>query len=344
MEEKKPEQAATSLEAPPDQAASTPPASGGADGAASDQPDSASGIVDATSGSAAAAPPPKKRSPLKAFLHKFNIYLLLFGLLVAIGASVSALMILNGKKAPPSPTVVNKNLTPEDLKQLANSNATVGDTGQTLTVQGNAIFTGQVLVRNDLSVAGNIKLGGSLSAQNFTASGTSNLSNTQAQTLQVAETTTLQGTVTVQHDLNVGGAASFSGPVNAGQITATDLILSGNATLQVPNHVSFDGPPPVRTSFSGGVLGAGGTASVDGSDSTGTINVSTGANPGTGCFISIRFHLPFAKTPHVLISPVGDGSGNTGYYVTRTTTGMSLCFSNAAPSHKVFGYDYFITD
>ena len=287
--------------------------------------------------------PPKKVSKFKRTLKRINVYLLLFLLILVIGAVVSVVSYLNSKKAPKNPAIATQTLTPDTLKQLANSDATVGDTGQTLTVQGNAIFSGQVLIRSNLNVAGTITLGGPFSVSALTVSNSANLQNTQTNTLQVANGSTFQGTVTLQHDLNVGGATSFSGPVTAGQITVTKLIMSGNAQLSVPNHIAFPGASPSR-STNPSVLGAGGTASVNGSDTTGTVSINTGNSPSAGCFATINFTRPFASTPHVMVSPVGAGAGQTQYYVNRSTSSFSICTASPAPGNQAFAFDYFITD
>ncbi len=287
--------------------------------------------------------PTRKQSALKRFLKRFNVYLLLFILVVVIGAVISVVGYLNSKKQPATPTIKTQTLSANALKQLANSNATVGDSGQTLTVQGNAIFSGQVLVRSNLDVAGTIQLGGTLSIPNLTVSNSSNLNTTQTNTLQVAQGSTFQGTVTIQHDLNVGGAATFSGPITASQITVTSLIMSGNAQLEVPNHIAFPGASPGRQFFSN-VLGSGGSASIDGSDTTGTVNVNTGSGPSAGCMVTLTFNRPFATTPHVLITPVGSAAGQTQFYVNRSKTSFSVCTDNAPPANAIMAYDYFITD
>jgi cytoskeletal protein CcmA (bactofilin family) len=285
---------------------------------------------------------PKQPSAVKKSLRKFNIYLLMFLLVMSIGVVVSVVGYLNSKKPPKLPTIANQELTADTLKQLANSDATVGSSGQTLTVQGNAVFAGQVLVRSDLNVAGNIQLGGVLNVPTLTVSGKTNLADTQINTLQVASTTTLQGTVTVQKDLNVGGTAAFSGPVVAGTITASKIIMSGNGQLQIPNHLSFPGATPART-LNAALLGTGGSATLGGSDTSGTINVNTGNGPSAGCFMTVKFNVPYATTPHVIISPVGLGAALSQYYVERSTTGFSVCSANAPPANQPFAYDYFIT-
>jgi cytoskeletal protein CcmA (bactofilin family) len=283
------------------------------------------------------------RPPKKGLLKKFNVYLLLFIFILIIGGVVSIASYLNSKKPISLPELANQQLTPDTLKQLANSDATVGDTGQTLTVQGNAVFAGQVLVRSNLNVAGTIQLGGALTAPSLTVSGTSNLNDTQINNLQVAGTSTLQGSLTLQKDLNVAGATSLNGPVVASQITVTKLILSGNAELQVPNHIAFTGATPGRT-VNQPLLGNGGSASINGSDTTGTISVNSGSS-GTqaGCFMTVTFNTPYATTPHVLVSPIGAGAGQMQYYVTRDTKSFSLCTANPAPTGQAFGFDYFIT-
>jgi len=92
------------------------------------------------------------------------------------------------------------------------------------------------------------------------------------------------------------------------------------------------------------VLGNGGTLSIDGSDTTGTINVSTGNNPTAGCFGRITFNVKFTNKPHVIVSPIGGAAGQTQFYVDRDTSGFSICTVNAAPANQVFAYDYFVTN
>jgi cytoskeletal protein CcmA (bactofilin family) len=227
------------------------------------------------------------------------------------------------------------------LKSLANTDATVGNTAQTLTIQGSAVINGQTLARSNLNVAGNIQTGGSIQTPSITVSGQSNLGTTQINTLQVASTTSIQGTTTVR-DLNVSGAASFSGPITASQITVTRLILSGNASLEVPNHISFTGSTPSRTT-NATVLGNGGSANISGSDTAGTININSGNNPTPGCYITVRFNQSFPRQPRVMVSPVGSAAGQLQYYVNRDSNGFSLCSVNAAVNNQSFAFDYFVT-
>ncbi|MFA5172698.1 MAG: hypothetical protein WC426_14140 [Sulfuriferula sp.] len=287
-------------------------------------------------------PGAKKASPIKEFFHKINLYFLIFVLLVVIAAVVAAVNYLNSTKAPVEPNIATQSLSQDALKQLANTDATVGDASKTLTIQGNAIITGQTLMRGNLNVAGNFQTGGSITAPNITISGTSNLGTAQINNLQVATNTAIQGSTTLR-DLNVAGTSSFSGAMTASQITVTKLILSGSGTLQLPNHLSFSGPSPGRSFIGSGILGSGGSVSLNGSDTSGTINMNTGNSPnGSGCIVRINFQQTFSSQPRVIISPVGSAAGSMDYYVDRNTTGFSLCTNTTPAANKVFAFDYFV--
>lgn len=288
------------------------------------------------------APVEKKVSPIKKFFRKVNLYFLIFMLLVVVAGVITAVNYLNSQKEAPEPTIETQKLNEEALKKLANSDTTVGNTSQTLTIQGNTIIAGQTLLRGNLNVAGNIQSGGSLQAPSLTISGQANLGTTQANSLQVATNAAVQGSTTLR-DLSVAGTSSFSGAVTASQITVTRLTLSGNAVLQIPNHISFTGPTPGRT-INAGVVGSGGSVSISGSDTAGVVNINTGGGPTPGCFARINFQQAFTNQPRVIISPVGAAAGQTQFYVDRNTTGFSICTVNAAPANQVFSFDYFVTN
>ena len=291
---------------------------------------------------ASAAGGVKKPSALKRFLRRANVYFLAFLLILVITGVVTAVFYLNSQKPASEPNLTTQPLTQDALKQLANTDASVGDTNQTLTIQGNAIIAGQTLIRGALNVAGNIQTSGSIQGSSITISGNANLGATQVNSLQVATNAAVQGSTTLR-DLSVAGRASFSGAVTASDLTVSRLTLSGNAVLTIPNHISFTGPSPGRT-INAGVLGGGGSASVNGSDTTGTVNVNTGNSPSSGCFVRINFQQAFSNQPHVLVSPVGSSAGQLNFYVERDKTGFSICSTNAATANSAFAFDYFVTN
>lgn len=284
----------------------------------------------------------KKPSKIKRFFRKINLYFLVFLMLVVIAGVYTAVNYINSQKEPEVPDIATQELTQEALEQLASNDASLGDSSQTLTIQGNAIINGQTLTRGNLNVAGNFQSGGDIQGANITIPGSANIGEAQVNSLQVASNVAIQGNTTVR-DLSVSGGATFGGAVTAPQITVTNLVLSGNASLEVPNHIRFTGPAPSR-SINPGVLGSGGSASVDGSDTAGTVNINTGGSPATGCFVRINFNQRFSNQPHVIISPVGTAAGQTQYYVDRDQAGFSICTSAPAPAHQAFAFDYFVTN
>jgi cytoskeletal protein CcmA (bactofilin family) len=292
------------------------------------------------SGQPEEAPATKKTSSIKEFFRKVNVYFLGFILLIIIAAIVAIVTYLNSKKVPTPPNIATQELTEDALKQLANTDASVGDTSQTLTIQGNAVIAGQTLMRGNLNVAGNFQSGGSIQGPSLTISGTSNLGETQINSLQIAGALAVQGGTTMR-DLNVAGTSTFSGAMTASQITVTRLIMSGNASLEIPNHISFTGPAPSR-SINSGVLGAGGSASIDGSDTSGTLNINTGNNPSAGCFVQVTFNQRFSNQPHIIISPASAAAGRTQYYTERNNAGFSVCAATPAPANQVLTFDYFV--
>lgn len=282
----------------------------------------------------------KKESSIKRLYRKVNIYFLIFVLVVAIGGVITIVNYINSQKDPEAPTLATQDLTEEQLRSLATTDASVGDVSQTLTIRGNAIIDGQALMRGNLNIAGNLQTGGSIQGPSITISGAANIGEAQINTLQVASDVAIQGNTSLQN-LSVSGTSNFSGPMTASRITVTDLVLSGNASLEIPNHIRFLGPTPTRD-INSAQLGSGGSASVSGSDTAGTVNITTGNGPVAGCMVRITFVQPFVSQPRVMITPVGSAAGRTEYYVERDQSGFSICASSPAPANQTFGFDYFV--
>jgi cytoskeletal protein CcmA (bactofilin family) len=288
-----------------------------------------------------APPPPKKSSPLKSLWEKFNIYLLLFLLVIVI--AVAALVILTAKskqEATNNANVATQTLSANQLKQLASTGTTVGNANEVLNIESSAVFAGTVLIRNNLEVAGSLQVSDNLSLPSITVSGQSTLSQVQAQNLVVSGPASIQGLLSAKNSLDVSGDGSFSGSVTAASIITNSLQLSGILTFT--NHVNAGGTIP-RLAY-GSALGSGGTASISGSDTAGSITINTGGSPNPGCFAIVSFTSAFSTTPHVEVTPINFGAAGLDYYVTRTTSSMSVCSINAAPPDVTFGFDYIIFD
>jgi len=300
--------------------------------------------VDATSSSSGggpAAPAPKPSHGFKKLMRVFNIYLLLFVFILLMAGVIIGVAYFQSKKQSSGGVVQSQNLSQKTLEQLASSDAQVGDAKQVLNVQSNAVFDGKVLVRDSLEVAGSVQVGGAVTLTTLSVTGATNFEQTQInKNLTVGGDAAIQGSVTIQRSLQVNGGGTFNGPVAAPQITTSVLQLNGDLTLT--HHIIAGGPSPSRSN--GPALGSGGTSSVSGSDTSGSLSVNTGNGPGAGCFATVTFAQKYNSTPHVIVTPVGPYAGALDYYVTRTSSSFSICDASAPPASTSFGFDYFVVD
>jgi len=301
--------------------------------------------IDATGGQAvpattpqAAAPTPKA-SGFKRLWKRFNLYLLLFVFMILLAVGAFVYLTIKSKQADQT-TPKSQGLSQDALKTLANSDVTVGDAKQVLNVQSNAIFAGSVLVRSSLEVAGQLKVGGKLSISDLEVSGATQLSDVQAHNLTVSGALNLQGALTIKNGLSVSGNSNFTGNVTTASLTTGALQLNGD--LNLTHHVIAGGTIPAATR--GTAVGGGGTISLTGSDTAGSIQINTGTAPPAGCFVSVTFSQKFTSTPHVIVTPIGSFAAGLNYYVDRSTTGFSICALLSAAGSQTFGFDYIVLD
>jgi cytoskeletal protein CcmA (bactofilin family) len=288
-------------------------------------------------------PAPKKKSlgkRMQGIIGRINIYLLLFILIVVLSAGIVMVGIQRGQREAAIPEIETTPLTPEALERLRGSEAKVGDPKQTLSIESNTIFTGNVLVQNSLEVAGQLKIGGTLNLPGITVAGISSFDQLAANRATIAGDTTIQGQLNVQQALTIAGGASFGGNVSAPQITVNNLQLTGD--LVISRHIDAAGPTPGVSR--GGAVGGGGTVSLSGTDTAGTITINTGGGTSSGCMATVSFARRFNGTPHVVVTPVGPGGAGLNYYVTRNTASFTLCTTNAPPGGSSFGFDYIVID
>lgn len=268
-----------------------------------------------------------------------NVYFLIFLLLVVV-AGAGVLVTYQQSKKNTESEVQLQNLTDADLEAIKNSATKVGDPKSILNVESNAIFSGKVLVRDTLDVAGTIRVGGALSLPGITVSGQSSFDSVQINNLSISGNTQILGQLSIQKTLSVSGGATFGGTITAPKLDIQNLQINGNLTLS--RHIDAGGATPGVTF--GGALGAGGTASVSGTDTAGTVTINTGGSSPAGCFATISFANAFSSTPHVVITPNDADGAAIDYYVTRTTSSFAVCSTSNPPDNVSFGFDYISID
>lgn len=303
----------------------------------------AAGVTDtrdqATAANEDAAKSKKRKSAIKVFWQKFNIYLLLFLLTLVIAAGVTVVLYLKDRSiVNQKDTIDVTSLSDASQKQLSNTSVNIGTSSQVLNVASNAIFAGAVLVRSNLEVAGTMKVGGDLQLPGITVSGSSKFGQLETNDL-IAGSGIFQGPLIARKGLSINGNATVDGSLSASQISTNSLTLNGDLVLT--HHIIAGGAIPAISR--GTAAGSGGTVSLSGSDTSGSITINTGGNPSGGCFATINFSSRFNGTPRVVLTPIGSGAAGLDYYVNRSTSEFSVCTTSPAPGGQTFGFDYFIS-
>ncbi len=287
----------------------------------------------------------KKHSPgsmLSRLAARINVYLLLFILLVVASLIIMfVVMQKSNEQKQIQDSIETQELTKEAIDNLIGNEATVGDPKQLLTVESNAVFAGKVLIRDGLDVAGPIKVGGDLSLPGITVSGTSQFDEVQLNSLSIGGDANVQGILTVQQGLTVNGQASFGGPISAPALNVDSLNINGDISFN--RHIDAGGGTP---SVSGGsAIGSGGTVTISGTDTAGTITINVGSGAGGGNLAFVNFTSAFNGNPHVVITPVaslgsGPVTGSQKFYLSsRTNTGFTIAVSaGLAPGSVSFDY------
>lgn len=285
-------------------------------------------------------PKKKKGGGIKGLISHLNIYLLTFIFILVLAAGIVLVSIQRNKKTANPTTVTTQTLSADELKKLTENEQKVGDAKSTLSIESNAIFNGKVLVRDSLDVAGTIKVGGSLSLPGISVSGESSFDQIRANNLNITGNTAIQGQLNIQKGLTSSAGATFGGPISAPQLTVGSLQLSGD--LQITRHIDAGGGTPSKSD--GNSLGSGGTVTVSGTDTAGTVTINTGGGPGAGCFVTVNFSQKFSNTPHVVITPVGSAAASLNYYINRSNSNFSVCTANAPGGGQSFSFDYVAID
>jgi len=300
-------------------------------------------VADAQVDSSEAGKKPDVKKPKGSLATKItnrvNVYLLAFILLIVVSLIIVFVVVQSSnKKAIEDKTISTQELTQEAIDNLSGNEATVGDPKQLLNIESNAVFAGKVLIRDGLDVAGPIKVGGDLSLPGITVSGKSAFDEVQLNSLSIAGDTSVQGTLVVQRGLTVNGQASFSGSISAPSIITDALSLTGD--VQFGRHIDAGGGTP--SVVGGGAIGSGGTVTISGTDTAGTVTVNVGSGAIGGVLATISFASTFNGNPHVVFSPIGAPAPNS-YVSNRTSSGFAISTSSGLPAGSI-SFDYVVID
>jgi hypothetical protein len=87
--------------------------------------------------------------------------------------------------------------------------------------------------------------------------------------------------------------------------------------------------------------GAGATASVNGNDAVGQINITTGTKTTPGSLVHVTFVKPYATQPFVVVAPEDQPPPN-GWYVTIDTEGFDIWVGDAPEANTNYPFAYFV--
>ncbi len=282
---------------------------------------------------------------ISGLVARLNVYLLAFILLLVIAGIIVAIAVNTGSRQQQSiDEIQTEELTQEAIDDLTSNEATVGDPKQLLTIESNAVFNGKVLVRDGLDVAGPIKVGGELNLPGITVSGTSQFDEVQVNSLSIAGDTSVQGVLSVENNLSVSGAASFGGTISAPSIVLDAIQLNGDLTFN--RHIDAGGGTPGVAR--GGATGSGGTVTISGTDTAGTVTVNIGSGAGAGTLATVTFTSTFSGNPHVVFTPVSNNpsivSSGRFYLSSRTNNGFTISNTASPLPAGSISFDYIVID
>ncbi len=268
----------------------------------------------------------------------------LLAFILLVGSIAGYFYAQSTKKATEPAKTQVQTLSQDDIKKLTDVSTSLGNSNQTLNIGANALFRGKLDVTGDFSVGGRFNANGPVTLSELNISGTTALTGLSVgSNLTVSGLTTLQKGLTVGQLLSVNGGLNVSGTasvnaLNAQSISTQTISIAGPLTI---GHLRTQGPTPGISA--GSAIGGGGTVSISGNDTAGTVNINTGSGTTGGLLASIAFRAGFTGGVHVLLSPLTGPSASTPVYVTRTASGFTIRTDSPPPAGSVMAYDYFIT-
>ncbi len=268
-----------------------------------------------------------------------GVVVLLAVVLMVGGAAGFGLSLLHKGNTVKTPTV--ETLSQSQLSQLSTIGNNLGTSGQVLNIGADTLFRGKATVSGNLSVGGTFSANGPVTLSQLNITGSSALSGLSVgSNLSVNGATTLNDAVTVQKLLAVNGTLSVNGTANVNTLAATtitvkNISISGPLTI---GHLITQGPTP--TASAGGAIGGGGTISVSGNDTAGTINMNTGGYGG-GTLMTVTFRAAYGAAPHILLSPRSGLAALAAIYVLPSTTGFTVVAASGGGAGTMT-FDYFV--
>gem|GEM_PF-5229246 len=146
--------------------------------------------------------------------------------------------------------------------------------------------------------------------------------------------------------LNVAGEAQISKlSVNTIKVKG-DLTVKGTTTVEnivVNGHIVTKSGQP--TSETKNAAGKDAEVSISGTDTTGTITITTGKETSEGALAKFIFSKSYGKTPRVVMSPSNAAASKVQYYKGATSKeNFMLNVAGTPAKNTTYTFDYFISE
>lgn len=256
--------------------------------------------------------PSKKSRPTRKRRVVFGIFLTILFTILVLGITF---FVRSRPKQPTTITINTQSLDNGTLNKISLS--AEGETKQQLTISPDTLFLNSVSINKDLTVKGQTYLQSSLT---------------------IDKELTVGGNVGVGGNLSVTGQIS-AGNLNVGSVTISSLRLSGD--LEFGGHLIPTGAVPT---IKPDVAASGGSATIVGNDTAGTITITTGGGIGViGEMAIVTFRSPYSGTPKVQLTPVSASASKLDYFVTRSSGFFTIEATSIPATGSSYVFDYLVT-
>jgi hypothetical protein len=159
----------------------------------------------------------------------------------------------------------------------------------------------------------------------------------------------------LQGSPNTDQDASFANLNVSGHATLATLTVTGDATIQgeltvstlhvtdqilVDGHIVTGGDTPAIAAADGQPV----TTTVDGTDTAGTITLTSNPGSHAGALAQITFTHAFGKTPRVVLSPTTSAAAGIKVYVEKTAAGFTLHTDDTPAAGQSYNFDYIVIE
>lgn len=281
----------------------------------------------AEEGASTPKPPAPKKSKQRRFWHSKIFRWIVLPLLIVSMLAGLLLAIRATQKPDTTITINTQSLDNGTLNQLTGD--ADGEVRQQLTISPETLFKDSIIVQGSADIRQNLDVGGVL-----TVSGASNL----------------QGPASIGGELTVGGSTAIGGNLSVtGSITAASLAVGSISisNINVSSDITFEGhliPSGASPSSRPSVAASGGSVTVSGNDTAGTITITVGSGSVlAGEMAIITFNKAFARTPKVQLTPINSAASGIRYFATRSATFFTIETSTAPSNGTSYVFDYLVT-